>query len=128
MARTSQTRQATAHKVGIKVPDTAFEKVLVILSRYREASIAVVAIVLVVYFQLASNGAFLSPQELSVVLRDTGRFGLIAVAEVMLMITGEIDLSVGSTFSLAPYVMVLMSIGWGVPLAVSALPVSCSAS
>ena len=121
MARTSQTRQATAHKVGIKVPDTAFEKVLVILSRYREASIAVVAIVLVVYFQLASNGAFLSPQELSVVLRDTGRFGLIAVAEVMLMITGEIDLSVGSTFSLAPYVMVLITISWGVPLAVSAL-------
>src|SRR6516162_2050877 len=121
MARTSQTRQVRTQKVGIKVPVTALERVLVILSRYREASIAVVAIVLVVYFQLASNGAFLSPQELSVVLRDTGRFGLIAVAEVMLMITGEIDLSVGSTFSLAPYVMVLITISWGVPLAVSAL-------
>lgn len=121
MARTSQTSQVTAHKVGIKVPDTPLERVLVILSRYREASIAVVAIVLVVYFQLASNGALLSPQELSVVLRDTGRFGLIAVAEVMLMITGEIDLSVGSTFSLAPYVMVLMTISWGIPLAISAL-------
>lgn len=94
---------------------------LVVLSRYREASIAVVAVVLVIYFQIGTNGAFLSAQELSVVLRDTGRFGLIAVAEVMLMITGEIDLSVGSTFSLGPYVMVLMSIGWGVPLAVSAV-------
>ena len=120
MARTSQTSHLTARKVGIKVPDTALERVLVILSRYREASIAVVAIVLVIYFQFGSNGIFLSSQELSVVLRDTGRFGLIAVAEVMLMITGEIDLSVGSTFSLAPYVMVLMSIGWGVPLAISA--------
>jgi simple sugar transport system permease protein len=118
MART--TSHLTARKVGIKVPDTALERVLVILSRYREASIAVVAIVLVIYFQFGSNGIFLSSQELSVVLRDTGRFGLIAVAEVMLMITGEIDLSVGSTFSLAPYVMVLMSIGWGVPLAISA--------
>jgi simple sugar transport system permease protein len=68
-----------------------------------------------------SNPAFLSSQELSVVLRDTARFGMIAVAEVMLMITGEIDLSVGSTFSLAPYVMVLMTIGWGIPLAISAL-------
>lgn len=120
MAQTSHTSQATTRKVGIKVPDTAFERVLVILSRYREASIAVVAIVLVIYFQ-SGNTAFLSSQELSVVLRDTGRFGLIAVAEVMLMITGEIDLSVGSTFSLAPYVMVLMTIGWGVPLAVSAV-------
>ena len=114
-------RKETGRKVGIKVPETAIEKALVLLSRYREASIAVVAIVLALYFQLGSNGEFLSSQELSVVLRDTGRFGLIAVAQVMLMITGEIDLSVGSTFSLAPYVMVLMSIGWGIPLAVSAV-------
>lgn len=120
MARTTQTSQGTTHKVGLKQPDTASERVLVLLSRYREAGIAVVAIVLVIYFQLG-NAAFLSSQELSVVLRDTGRFGMIAVAEVMLMITGEIDLSVGSTFSLAPYVMVLMSMGWGVPLAVSAV-------
>jgi simple sugar transport system permease protein len=119
MARTTPTSQA-ARKVGIRAPQTGFEKVLVVLSRYREASIAVVAVVLVIYFQI-SNPAFLSPLELSVVLRDTARFGMIAVAEVMLMITGEIDLSVGSTFSLAPYVMVLMTISWSVPLATSAL-------
>jgi simple sugar transport system permease protein len=119
MAWTTPTSQA-ARKVGIKAPETAFEKVLMVLSRYREASIAVVALVLVIYFQIC-NPAFLSPQELSVVLRDTARFGIIAVAEVMLMITGEIDLSVGSTFSLAPYVMVLMTISWGIPLAISAL-------
>lgn len=102
MARTSETNQEAARNVGIKLPSTALEGALVILSRYREASIAVVALVLAIYFQVGSNGALLSSQELSVVLRDTGRFGLIAVAEVMLMITGEIDLSVGSTFSLAP--------------------------
>jgi hypothetical protein len=104
MARTSETNQGAARNVGIKLPSTALERALVILSRYREASIAVVALVLAIYFQVGSNGALLSSQELSVVLRDTGRFVLIAVAEVMLMITGEIDLSVGSTFSLAPYV------------------------
>jgi simple sugar transport system permease protein len=119
MARTTPTSQQ-ARKVGIKAPEGGFEKVLMVLSRYREASIAVVAVVLVIYFQI-SNPAFLSSQELSVVLRDTARFGMIAVAQVMLMITGEIDLSVGSTFSLAPYVMVLMTISWGVPLAISAL-------
>jgi simple sugar transport system permease protein len=121
MPRSNQSTSEAARKVGIQLPNTALERALVVLSRYREASIAVVAVVLAIYFQLASNGAFLSSQELSVVLRDTGRYGLIAVAEVMLMITGEIDLSVGSTFSLAPYVMVLMSIGGGVPLAVSAV-------
>ncbi|MBV8135547.1 MAG: ABC transporter permease [Deltaproteobacteria bacterium] len=120
MARATQSSQVMPRKVGIKIPQTAFERLLIILSRYREASIAFVAVILVIYFQLG-NPAFLSSQELSVVLRDTGRFGLIAVAEVMLMITGEIDLSVGSTFSLAPYVMVLMTISWGVPLAASAV-------
>ena len=119
MARTTATSQGAPRKVGLREADTVLERVLVLLSRYREASIAVVALVLVVYFQLG-NGAFLSSQELSVVLRDTGRYGMIAVAEVMLMITGEIDLSVGSTFSLAPYIMVLLSISFGAPLAISA--------
>ena len=118
-AQTSPTFEpnpATTRKVGVKTPNTYVERLLFILSRYREASIAVVAVVLVIYFQIGSGGEFLSAQFLGVVFRDTGRLGLIAVAEVMLMITGEIDLSVGSTFSLAPYIMALMSVLWGVPL------------
>jgi simple sugar transport system permease protein len=99
---------------------TPLQRAMIFLSRYREASIAVVAILLVVYFQLSSGGGFLSTQFMSVVLRDTSRLGLIAAASVMLMITGEIDLSLSSTFSLAPYIMVLMSILWGVPLPIGA--------
>src|ERR1700677_3940112 len=104
-----------------QVRETMTERLLVLLSRYREASIAAVAVVLIIYFQIGSNGGFLSPQFMSVVLRDTGRLGLIAVAEVMLMITGEIDLSVSGTFSIAPYTMVLLSIVWGVPLWIGAV-------
>ncbi|MFD1981244.1 ABC transporter permease [Mesorhizobium newzealandense] len=107
--------------VGVKIPQTMTERLLILLSRYREASIAVVAIVLVIYFQVGSDGGFLSPQFMSVVLRDTGRLGLIAAAEVMLMITGEIDLSLSAIFSIAPYVMALLSVTWGVPLAVGAV-------
>jgi simple sugar transport system permease protein len=110
----------TTRKPGVKLPTSTLERVLTVLSRYREASIAVIAVALVIYFQFGSNGEFLSAQFMAVVLRDTGRLGLIAVAEVMLMITGEIDLSVSSTFALAPYAMALMSVAWGVPLAVGA--------
>jgi simple sugar transport system permease protein len=120
MERATASDHAAPRKTGISEPSTQWERALVALSRYREASIAVVAIVMVIYFQWGSAGAFLSSQELSVVLRDTGRYGLIAAAQVMLMITGEIDISVGSTFSLAPYVMVLLSLTLGVPLAISA--------
>jgi simple sugar transport system permease protein len=117
---TAAASQTTARGVDAKQSNTMLERLLVILSRYREASIAVVAVVLVIYFQLGSNEQFLSLQFMSVVLRETGRLGLVAVAEVMLMITGEIDLSVSSTFSMAPYIMALMSVGWGVPLPVGA--------
>ena len=103
------------------LPDSARRRLFVAMSRYREASIAVVALLLVVYFQFGSDGGFITPQFLSVVLRETGRLGLIAAAEVMLMITGEIDLSVSGTFSLAPYLMALMAVGWGVPLWLGAL-------
>ncbi|TGQ11447.1 ABC transporter permease [Mesorhizobium sp. M2E.F.Ca.ET.166.01.1.1] len=112
---------AKKNAVGVKVPRTMREQLLILLSRYREASIAVVAIVLVIYFQLGSDGGFLSPSFMSVVLRDTGRLGLIAAAEVMLMITGEIDLSLSAIFSIAPYVMALLSVTYGVPLAVGAV-------
>jgi simple sugar transport system permease protein len=88
------------------------EAALAFLARYREASIAVVAVLLVVYIQ-SRNSVFLSSAEMSVVLRDTGRIGLIAVGTVLVMITGEIDLSVGGTFAMAPYVMILMNTDWG---------------
>ena len=111
---------ATTRDPGVRIPSTVLERLLFVLSRYREASIAAVAVVLVVYFQIGSHGQFIETQFLGVVFRDTGRFGLIAVAEAMLMITAEIDLSVGSTFALAPYTMGLLSVAWGVPLAIGA--------
>ena len=92
----------TTSKAGVKAPSRMLERLLFILSRYREASIAAVAVVLVAYFQIGSHGQFIEPQFLGVVFRDTGRFGLIAVAEAMLMITAEIDLSVGSTLRSLP--------------------------
>lgn len=113
-------RLGDARRPDIRRPDTALEKLLSVLSRYREASIAAVAVALVVYFQVGSHEQFLTSQFLSVVLRETGRLGLIAAAEVMLMITGEIDLSVSGTFSLAPYLMALMAVGWHVPLPIGA--------
>jgi len=92
---------------------------LAAVARYREASIALVALILVTYFQ-ARNPAFLTTAELSVVLRDAGEIALIAVGETLLMITGEIDLSAGSTFALAPVVMNLLARG-GRPLWLGAL-------
>ena len=47
------------------------------IARYREASIAAVAVLLVLYIQF-NNPIFLSSPVMSVVLRDTARIGMIA--------------------------------------------------
>src|SRR4051794_19992849 len=91
------------------------ESGLSFLAHYREVSILAVAALLVVYIQ-ARNSVFLSSAEMSVVLRDTGRIGMIAAGIVLVMITGEIDLSVGATFAMAPYLMIRMNTDWGWPL------------
>ena len=88
------------------------EAALAFIARYREASIAAVAVLLVAYIQI-NNSVFLSSPLMSVVLRDTARIGMIAVGIVLVMITGEIDLSVGATFAMAPYLMIRMSTDWG---------------
>ena len=67
---------ATTSKVGIRITEHTDREANIVLSRYREASIAVVAIALVVDFQIGSGGEFLSAQFLGVVFRDTGRIGL----------------------------------------------------
>lgn len=92
-----------------------FDPAIDFVARYREASIAAVAILLVIYIQF-NNSVFLSSPLMSVVLRDTARIGMIAVGLVVVMITAEIDLSVGAIYALAPYLMIRMSQDWDVSL------------
>ena len=95
------------------------EAALAFIARYREASIATVAVLLVIYIQI-NNSVFLTSPLMSVVTRDTARIGMIAVGIVLVMITGEIDLSVGATYAMAPYLMIRMNTDWGWSLWLSA--------
>ena len=72
-----------------------------ILIRYPEAGITAVAIVIAIVFELL-NGAFLT-SEVPVLLASTAQYGLIAVGEALLMITGEIDLSAAKIYSTTPF-------------------------
>ena len=75
-----------------------------IFLRRREASIIIVAIVLVVYFQV-SNQNFATPANLRTLAQFVAETAIIAAGEVMLLICGEIDLSVGQVYALAPFIM-----------------------
>src|SRR6266705_3195594 len=75
-----------------------------ILLRRREASIIVVAIILVVYFQV-SNQNFLTQDNIRTVSQFAAATAIISAGEVMLLICGEIDLSAGMVFAFAPFIM-----------------------
>lgn len=82
------------------------------LVRYPETGITVVAIVIAIVFEIL-NGAFLT-SEVPVLLASTAQYGLIAVGEAMLMITGEIDLSAAKIYSTTPFFAFYLSAA-GVP-------------
>jgi simple sugar transport system permease protein len=82
--------------------------------RRREASVLVVAIGLVVYFQ-ASTPLFLSADNLRNIAQATAPTAIVAVGIVFLLVSGEIDISVGMVAALAPYLMHYAIDFYGVP-------------
>jgi simple sugar transport system permease protein len=72
--------------------------------RWRECSIVVVAVLLTLYFQ-AVNDNFLTEANLQTLSQFIAASAIIACGEIMLLICGEIDLSAGHVFALAPFIM-----------------------
>jgi simple sugar transport system permease protein len=70
----------------------------------REASIAIAGIVLVIYFQ-STAPAFLSIGNIANLAGYAATTAIIAAGEVMVLICGEVDLSVGQVYALSPFVM-----------------------
>ncbi|HET9147063.1 MAG TPA: ABC transporter permease [Acetobacteraceae bacterium] len=70
----------------------------------REASIVIVAVLLFIYFAVA-NSNFISGDNLQTLSQFIAPSAIIACGEIMLLICGEIDLSVGQVFALAPFIM-----------------------
>ena len=72
--------------------------------RRREASVLLVTIGLGVYFASA-RPVFLTHDNLVNVSQATGPAAIVAIGEVLLLVSGELDLSVGGVFALAPFLM-----------------------
>jgi ribose transport system permease protein len=70
------------------------------LFAFREASIIVAFLALCVFFWWQRPNVFLKPANLAVIMRFVATFGLLAIGEVLVIITGGIDLSVGSMTAL----------------------------
>jgi simple sugar transport system permease protein len=75
-----------------------------LLLRRREASIFVVAVGLTLFFW-AQNSVFVESDNAKNISESMAPIALIAAGEVMLLICGEIDLSVGRVYALAPAIV-----------------------
>jgi simple sugar transport system permease protein len=72
--------------------------------RRREASVLLVALGLMLYFR-ASTDAFLSRDNLVNISQATAPTAIVAVGIVLLLVSGEIDLSVGIVAAFAPFLL-----------------------
>jgi simple sugar transport system permease protein len=77
--------------------------------RQREATVFVVAVALLLYFGIRYNSTFVSQTNGVVLFSEfAAPIAIIAVGEVLLLICGEIDLSVGFIYTYAPIFMFFM--------------------
>ena len=89
-----------------------------LLVRQREATVFIVVVLLVVYFGLISSvgrTAFFTKVDLINLSQVAAQIIIIAIGEVLLLICGEIDLSVGFVYTLAPFLMHYLIDFYGVP-------------
>jgi simple sugar transport system permease protein len=84
--------------------------------RQREATVFVVAVALLLYFGITYTSAFMSRANFVNLLSELAApIAIIAIGEVMLLICGEIDLSVGFIATFAPFIMFFCAQDWGLP-------------
>ena len=76
--------------------------------------IAIIAIL--AFFFVATDGAYLSARNISNLLRQTSITGILAIGMIFVIISAEIDLSVGSMMGLLGGVAAIADVCWGWPL------------
>jgi ABC-type xylose transport system permease subunit len=81
----------------------------------RSTVLIAAALVLILYFQQSSGGLFITSTNASLLLRQTAVVAVVACGIAMLIIMGEIDLSVGSAAFFTGLVVAHFQVtGWGV--------------
>jgi D-xylose transport system permease protein len=97
----------------------------------RSSSIILVLVILAVYFQVASDGLFLTPRNITLLARQSSLVAVLAAGLTVIMVMREIDLSTGSAVFITsivaaklltasppvtPWVAVLVAVGAGLAM------------
>jgi simple sugar transport system permease protein len=91
-------------------------RALGLFGRQREATVLVVTVALLLYFGISHASTFVSQTNAVDLLSEImAPIAIIAIGEVLLLICGEIDLSVGFIYTFAPFVMLFAIDDYHVP-------------
>jgi D-xylose transport system permease protein len=86
-------------------------------SRYKILALLIAIAIIWVFFASLTHGAFLTPRNVSNLLRQMSITGMLACGMVFVIISGEIDLSVGSLLGLLGGVGAILNVTHGWPIA-----------
>ncbi len=78
-------------------------------------------IVIMVFFEIATNGTLLRPLNLTNLVLQNSYIAIMALGMLLVIVTGHIDLSVGSVSGFVGALAAVMLVQWGMPLVPAAL-------
>lgn len=97
------------------VPQTTIGKFKIPTEILRAYTMVFALIAIWIYFHYSTDQIFLDPRNFSNLMRQTAVTGVLAVGMLMVIVTGQIDLSVGSVVGLAGGIAAIAQgwLGWG---------------
>ena len=108
----SDARDAAGASKRERLPDSGKKSLTHMLRAY---GMVAALIVTWIAFDYATNGVFLRPRNFSNLMRQTAVTGILSVGMLLVIVAGEIDLSVGSLVGLTGMIAALVQAnqGWG---------------
>ncbi len=88
----------------------SWTKKLARILKFREMNVTIAFLILCLFFYWQSPEVFLKPANLAVIMRFVATFGLLAIGELFVIITGGIDLSVGSMTALTGVIVATLMV------------------
>jgi D-xylose transport system permease protein len=77
--------------------------------------------IIAIFFQISTDGTFLSPRNFSILFRQMSITGILTIGMVLLIISGNFDLSVGSAAALTGGIAAVMQVWYGASTPVAIL-------
>ncbi|MEJ2302532.1 MAG: ABC transporter permease [Anaerolineales bacterium] len=113
-----------ATKNSTEKPSNSWTKKLAGVLKFREINVTIAFLILCLFFYWQSPDVFLKPANLAVIMRFVATFGLLAIGELFVIITGGIDLSVGSMTALTGVIVATLMVKGVGPIQALGIPLS----